>query len=93
MTQPVQPQFQLVELSPEEGKELTGKIDALMAEYSATFTVQPFITPEGLIQSKINIFKKVELVPKGVPFPEEFLKSDGQNPTQDNGGSKPVEAK
>ncbi len=64
MQQAKDPNFTLANFSPEEGKAVIAKLDKFMAENSAELVVTPLINPNGTIGAKVEIFKKVELVPK-----------------------------
>ena len=58
------PQYTLSNFSPDEGKEVIAKLDKFMLENSAELVVTPLINPNGTIGAKVEVFKKVELVPK-----------------------------
>lgn len=76
-----EPKFDLMNLSPEEGKQIGVEIDAILAKYSATFVVLPIINPNGTLGAKVEIYKKVQLVPKdGIPSPYPLDGKDDQKP-------------
>lgn len=86
---------ELVEFSLEESKIVAEKITAVLTEHSGQILVLPVIKMNGTLGAKLDILKKVELVPKaeeGVvsPISAEFIKSDGENPTQPESGAEPV---
>lgn len=65
-----EPKYDLVNLSPEEGKLVAADLDAIFTKYSAQLVVLPVINQNGTLGAKAEIFKKVLLVPKeGVPSP------------------------
>lgn len=73
-----QPQFKLVELSPDEIKAVTTELEALLLKHSAQFVVTPIIQQDGRLSAQLQVLKKIELVPKGVPSPAEFLPSNDE---------------
>ena len=92
-----EPQFTLSPFSPEDGKVIVEKLQKFLAENSCDLVVTPVITKEGTIGAKVEVFRKVELVPKGEP--SNYRVEDGKViDTTENGsdapegGSKPVEA-
>jgi len=58
------PQFTLSPLNKEEGEKIVAKLQAFLAENEVDLVVTPLITKEGTIGAKVEVFKKVELVPK-----------------------------
>lgn len=53
----------------EEAKACLEEIDTVLAKYSAQFAVFPIINNNGTLGAKVEVFKKVELVPKSIPSP------------------------
>lgn len=65
-----EPKYSLVEFSKDEIVSVTKRIEEVLKEYTAQFAVSPVINPNGTIGAKLEIFKRVELVPKGgIPSP------------------------
>lgn len=91
---PTDPKYTLSDFTPDEAKLLTTDIDAALAKYNAQFIVTPIINQNGTIGAKVELFKKVELVPKSVesPYanpeettdaaPEESSEGNSAEPTQ-----------
>lgn len=72
-----EPQIQLAQFSEEEGKEVEKDIQDTINKHSGHFVVTPIINSNGTIGAKLEVFKKVELVPKdSVASPSEFLPAD-----------------
>lgn len=86
--QPSDPKFQLVDFSTEEAKVLMAEVDVVMAKYSAAFVVAPTFTQDGRVEAKLHVYKKLELVPKGVPSP--FVNEKGQISNDSEGGEPQV---
>lgn len=84
-----EPQFQLTELKPDEIKAVTEDLEALMAKHGTQFVVSPIIQQDGRLGAQLQVFKKVELVPKGVPSPAEFLPSHDES-ANESGTAKEV---
>jgi len=86
-----EPQFTLSPFSPEDGKVIVEKLQKFLAENSCDLVVTPVITKEGTIGAKVEVFRKVELVPKGELSP---IMKDGKfiGDDENDQGSKPVEA-
>lgn len=59
-----EPQYSLANFSPEEGKLVLGEVEAVLKKYSGHFVVKPVINVNGTLGAAVEIFKKVELVPK-----------------------------
>lgn len=82
-----EPEYKLVNLSPEEGKRITEELDTIFNKYSAQLTVTAIINPNGTLGAKAEIFKKVELVLKtdsaseGIKSP--FVKNGENNKTDE----------
>ncbi len=72
--------YEYVNFSPEDGKKVTEELTELLKKYDAEFVVTPLITEKGTIGSRLEIFKKVELLPKdGVQSPY----ADGETGTKE----------
>lgn len=63
------PQFTLVPLGQEEGELAVAKFRAFFKENGIDLVVSPIINKDGTIGAKAELFKKLELVPKGVVSP------------------------
>ena len=74
-----EPQFTLSPLGKEEGDLMVVKLKAFFEENCIDLVVTPMINKDGTIGAKAELFKKLELVPKGsVPFPNDILDGDGK---------------
>lgn len=71
------PQYTLAPLSKEEGEVIVGKLKAFLDENSVDMVISPLINKDGTLGAKCEIYKKLELVPKAVPFPMDALKDEG----------------
>lgn len=92
-----EPKYTLADFSPEEAKEITSELDVVLSKHSAQFVVTPVINPNGTIGAKVEIFQKVELVPKSVesPYADPKEESDAQaeeGGESDSGEPAPVNA-
>jgi len=77
-----EPQFTLSPLGKEEGELMVVKLKAFFEENCIDLVVTPMINKDGTIGAKAELFKKLELVPKGsVPSPSEFLPNEGGEKT------------
>lgn len=74
-----EPTYTLQDFSPEEGKQITADIDAVLAKYSAHFVIVPTIQPNGTLSAKAELFKKVELIPKEQGVPSPFTENGGND--------------
>lgn len=83
-----EPKYQLVEFPPDKGQEITRAVQKLIENFGGQLVITPVINPNGTLGAKAEIFKRVELVPKGEPSP---IMKDGKfiEPDQDE-GTKPV---
>lgn len=54
----------LVNLTEQEGEDISREIGDVLEKYSAQLVVSPIIAQNGTLSAKLEIFKKVELVPK-----------------------------
>lgn len=71
------PKYTLTDFSTEEGKLISADLDAVLVKYNGQFVVTPFINPNGTLAAKVELFKKVELVPKeGIESPYAETKPD-----------------
>lgn len=86
LAQSKDPQYQLVELKPEEAKAVTADLDVLMKKHSVQFVITPIIAANGTLSAKAEIYKKLELVPKGVPSP--FVEANGEKPIEPTGSEE-----
>ena len=59
--------FSYVAFDEVEGKIVLDKLSALLAENSADIECGAFITENGTLAARMNLVKKVELVPKTPP--------------------------
>lgn len=97
MSQPQEKEYKLSNFSKEEGEAVIVKLNKFLEENSAELAVTPIINQNGTVGAKLEIFKKVELVPKGVatPFMEggKFVGDESNKPDTDAGseGTRPVE--
>lgn len=73
-----EPKFSLVDYSPEVAKEVTEALDEVLKKHDGQFVVTPVINPNGTIGAKVEVFKKVELVPKEEGVPSPFV-TNGEN--------------
>lgn len=64
-----EPKYELINLEPSELKLISEEVDAVLKKYSAQFVVSPAINPNGTLAAKLDVFKRVELVPKAIPSP------------------------
>lgn len=79
-----EPKYSLQDFTPEEAKSVTEDIDAALLKHSGALSVSPIINPNGTIGAKVEVFKKVKLVPESVPSPY----ANGQNPGEEPEASK-----
>lgn len=80
--------YTLADFTPEEVKAFNTELEALLKKHTGEIVVTPIINQNGTIGAKVEVFKKVELVPKaeGVPFNVEAL-NNGEN------ANEPIEHK
>lgn len=81
----------LAPFSPEEGTAMLKKFQEFLDSHATEIVVTPIITKEGTIGAKVELFKKIELVPKGEPSP--IMKDGKFIDDENNEGNKPVETK
>lgn len=77
-----EPKFDLVNFDPAEGKLLNDEVEAVLKKYNGQMVVVPFVQTNGTLAARAEVYKKVELVPKGVPSP--FVDENGQ-PKEEGG--------
>jgi len=68
-----EPQYKLTNFSPEEGPKVLAEIDQVLEKYNGQFVCLPTIEKNGTLGAKVEVFKKVELVPKEIisPYTDE----------------------
>lgn len=76
-----EPQFTLVPLGKEEGKEIVAGLQEYLTEKGIDLVVSPIINSNGTVGAKVEVFRKVELVEKSVPSP--FLNGE-EGKTEEN---------
>lgn len=75
-----EPKYQLAEFDKEEIKVIEKEITELLSKHSAQFIVSPLINKDGTLGAQLQVLRKIELVPKGIPSPSDFLPQNGENP-------------
>lgn len=83
-----EPQYELVDLSPDEATVIKKELEDMLEKHSIQFVVSPVIKADGRLSAVMNVLKKREAKQEGaVPSPAEFLPENGENPST---GSEPV---
>jgi len=88
-----EPKYTLANFSAEEGPKVLAEIDQVLEKYDGQFVCLPTIEKNGTLGAKVEIFKKVELVPKEIisPYTDEQTTDTETEEGSDSSDSKSAE--